>query len=104
MIKSGQVESGQVKSGQVESHLRMEFDSGVGPTCFNYFLLFLDDVIRDKDAERKKLEEEELEFQQKKRERERKIIQIEKEELDRREDEVSVDHPVDVLFFLTRLG
>jgi len=50
----------------------------------------LDDVIRDKDAERKKLEEEELEFQQKKRERERKIIQIEKEELDRREDEVRV--------------
>ena len=29
-----------------------------------------------------------MEFQQKKRERERKIIQIEKEELDRREDEV----------------
>jgi len=48
----------------------------------------LDDVIRDKDAEKKKLEEEESEFQQKKRERERKIIQIEKEELDRREDEV----------------
>eukprot|EP00092_Neocalanus_flemingeri_P011018 GFUD01011863.1.p1 GENE.GFUD01011863.1~~GFUD01011863.1.p1 ORF type:complete len:324 (+),score=119.05 GFUD01011863.1:108-1079(+) len=48
----------------------------------------LDDVVRDKAAERKKLEEEEQEFQQKKRERERKIIQIEKEELDRREDEV----------------
>ena len=30
-----------------------------------------------------------MEFQQKKRERERKIIQIEKEELDRREDEVN---------------
>ena len=45
-------------------------------------------MIRDKDAERKKLEEEEQEFQQKRRERERKIIQIEKEELDRREDEV----------------
>ena len=32
-IMSGQVKSGQVESGQVESHLRMEFDSGVGPTC-----------------------------------------------------------------------
>jgi len=48
----------------------------------------LDDVIRDKDAERKMLEEEEQEFQQKKREREKKIIHIEKEELGRREDEV----------------
>ena len=51
-------------------------------------IVIIDDVIRDKDAERKKLEEEEQEFQQKKRERERKIIQIEKDELDRREDEV----------------
>ena len=37
------------------------------------------------------MEEEEKEFKQKKRERERKIIQIEKEELDRREDEVVSD-------------
>ena len=33
-FKSGIVKLGQVKSGQVKMHLRMEFDSGVGPTCF----------------------------------------------------------------------
>ena len=32
-VKSGLVKLGQVKSGQVKMHLRMEFDSGVGPTC-----------------------------------------------------------------------
>ena len=38
LVKSGQVKLGQVKSGQVKMHLRMEFDSGVGPTCFLFFL------------------------------------------------------------------
>ena len=33
-FRSGLVKFGQVKSGQVLMHLRMEFDSGVGPTCF----------------------------------------------------------------------
>ena len=33
MVKSGLVKLGQVKSGQVKMHLRIEFDSGVGPTC-----------------------------------------------------------------------
>ena len=51
---------------------------------------FADDVLSAKDSEKKKLEKEEQEFQQKKRERERKIIQIEKEELDQREDEVLI--------------
>ena len=35
-VKSGLVKLGQVKSGQVKMHLRMEFDSGVGPTCSDY--------------------------------------------------------------------
>ena len=43
MVKSGLVKLGQVKSGQVKMHLRMEFDSGVGPTCF--FFLFTKIVI-----------------------------------------------------------
>ena len=30
-VKSGLVKLGQVKSGQVKMHLRIEFDSGVGP-------------------------------------------------------------------------
>ena len=31
--------SGQVESGDVELHMRMEFDSGVCPTCFKFFLV-----------------------------------------------------------------
>ena len=31
--KSGLVKLGQVRSGQVKMHLRIEFDSDVGPTC-----------------------------------------------------------------------
>ena len=45
-------------------------------------------MIKDKDEEKKKLEEEEQEFLMKRRDRGRKIIQIEKEELGRRESEV----------------
>ena len=45
-------------------------------------------MIKDKDEEKKKLEEEEQEFLVKRRERGRKIIQIEKEELGRREQAV----------------
>ena len=39
-FRSGLIKFGQVKSGQGLMHLRMEFDSGVGPTCFVYFGLF----------------------------------------------------------------
>ena len=53
------------------------------------YLLFEADVIRDKDEEKKKLDEEEQEWLARRRERGRKIIQIEKEELERRESEVS---------------
>ena len=49
----------------------------------------LDEVIKDKDEEKKRLDEEEQEFMVRRRERGRKIIQIEKEELARRESEVS---------------
>ena len=45
--------------------------------------------MRNKDEEKKKLEEEEQEWLARRRERGRKIIQIEKEELERRESEVS---------------
>ena len=45
-------------------------------------------MIKDKDEEKKKLDEEEQEFLLRRRERGRKIIQIEKEELGRRESEV----------------
>ena len=48
----------------------------------------LDDVIKDKDVEKKKLEEEEQEYLEKRKERAKKIIAIEKEELVQREDEV----------------
>ena len=47
------------------------------------------DVIRDKDEEKKKLDEEEQEWLARRRARSRKIIQIEKEELESRESEVS---------------
>lgn len=50
----------------------------------------LDDVLRDKDAETRKLDEEESQYMERRKERGRKIIQIEKEELTRREDEVHV--------------
>ena len=33
-VKSGLVKMGQVKLGQVQMHLTMEFDSGVGSTCY----------------------------------------------------------------------
>ena len=46
-------------------------------------------MIRDKDEEKKKLDEEEQEFLARRRSRSRKIIQIEKEELENRESEVS---------------
>jgi len=48
----------------------------------------IDSVVKDKEAERRRLEEDEKEFMRKKSERERKIIQIEKEELEQREEEV----------------
>jgi len=48
----------------------------------------LEDHLREKELEREKLRNEELEFQRKKRDRERKIIEIEKEELEKRENEV----------------
>ena len=38
-FKSGTVKSGLVKSGQVKMHLRMEFDSGIGPTCLSINIL-----------------------------------------------------------------
>ena len=37
-VRTCQVWTGQVRSGQeINKHLRMEFDSGVGPTCFDIF-------------------------------------------------------------------
>ena len=51
--------------------------------------LISDDVLRDKDAETRKLDEEESQYMERRKERGRKIIQIEKEELTRREDEVN---------------
>ena len=47
-------------------------------------------MLRDKDAETRKLDEEESQYMERRKERGRKIIQIEKEELTRREDEVHV--------------
>ena len=38
-VKSGLVKLGQVNSGQVKMHLKMEFDSGVGPTCMSYLAI-----------------------------------------------------------------
>ena len=46
-------------------------------------------MLRDKDAETRKLDEEESQYMERRKERGRKIIQIEKEELTRREDEVN---------------
>ena len=39
LLRTGLVGTSQVGKVQVKMHLRMEFDTGVGPTC--YFFLFL---------------------------------------------------------------
>ena len=53
------------------------------------FGTFVDKVVRDKDVQKQKLEEEEAQYMERRKERARKIMQIEKEELSRRETEVS---------------
>ena len=84
---------GKNKEQKRRSKQEQEEKKTLGKVRFIFFInlainSFADDVLSAKDSEKKKLEKEEQEFQQKKRERERKIIQIEKEELDQREDEV----------------
>merc|ERR1711973_1003939 len=49
----------------------------------------LNDVLKDKDAETRKLREEELMYNERKKERGKRIIQIEKVELHKREEEVN---------------
>ena len=53
------------------------------------FGTFVDKVVRDKDVQKQKLEEEEAQYMERRKERARKIMQIEKEELSRRETVVS---------------
>lgn len=52
----------------------------------NFF--FLDEVVKNKESHKQKLEAEDAQYLEKRKERARKIIQYEREELDRREEEV----------------
>ena len=51
-------------------------------------LYFLDEVVKNKESHKQKLEAEDAQYLEKRKERARKIIQYEKEELERREEEV----------------
>ena len=48
----------------------------------------LDEVVKNKESHKQKLEAEDAQYLEKRKERARKIIQYEKEELERREEEV----------------
>ena len=54
---------------------------------YSYFY-FLDEVVKNKESHKQKLEAEDAQYLEKRKERARKIIQYEREELDRRETEV----------------
>ena len=56
----------------------------------NTYFYFLDEVVKNKESHKQKLEAEDAQYLEKRKERARKIIQYEREELDRRETEVGI--------------
>ena len=77
-----------LKKDREEKRLGKPKIKSLGNFLCIFIFYFLDEVVKNKESHKQKLEAEDAQYLEKRKERARKIIQYEREELDRRETEV----------------